>query len=217
MIEALGAVGGCGYAPYTSSAVVNKAIGWIDQGLQVIIEISPEAGCGGIVTYELMVSYYDGTILNVVGSTRYNRYYGGIMVDEETDYGFSANTLINFDNNLFYTGRLAGRKLFSECADNGAWTQGQFNAIDAGTAVGNSTYKADWIPAPQIYNQVMANYQNTALNEGAATQTLVTTTETEPGLGYWNNYTNAVNAIGGAPWEFPTWGPSGWENRWQPR
>lgn len=213
IIEALGMIGPCSYAPYTESDVESTAISWIDAGHNTIIEVTPQTGCSSSVSnYEQGMENVYLDVQSHVTTTLFNEHFGGFMLDEEPYSNFwyigsspadmSTTATQLGDMNLFAYDYLDGSSLgpYSELANAGGyWSQGEYNtvAFEGGLSV----------PAPQIYNTNMVSYQNSEVGTDGQ-PTLVTCHNA------YLSCTTAEADTHGSSFEYLAWGSVYWRNVW---
>ncbi len=198
VVEALG-MGNCSYS---LSSAETATVKYINNSKPVITEISPQSGCASLSSYESMIT----SLVNYVNAhaSLASTYWGGVMLDEEPNYGFSVANLESLNNFAVneVTGHVGGLAyLFLEDATwSGAWTQSQWNAI---VNIGE--------PTPQVYNSYMAGI---ASNDPLGVN-LVTWSPTAQSP--FNSESYAVGQVKGGPY-FNTFGTSHswyWVNKWQ--
>ena len=215
VVEALGMIGSCDYGAYDPHNVVSAADTWINENLQVILEVSPQTSCDSNVSdYENAINEVVAAIaLGSSSSSQYNRYFGGVMLDEEPWYGYAAATLESLSTYLWDHGVGAGGtgKLYSESANApGWWLQATFEGVTWGSGSVN-------VPAPQVYNLNMAEYTNQGIvDTGSAGVDVTCTADSNAATPPWNSCSYAPAQITGAPWQYSTWGSGYWYNKWQP-
>ena len=212
VIEGLGLFGNCNYSPYTPAQVENLADTWINQGLQVIVEVTPQSGCESIGGYQASIYDLISRIANGAASAyQFSRFFGGLMVDEEPNYGFTYSALDQL-NNYVYSNDLFGTKFFTENANYpGNWTQPEYDNL----TMGDNGH--GYVASPQIYNSNQAGYQNQAMTDLSYYTTLVTCTgDANAATAPWNSCTYAPSQVNGAPWTWSNWGSGYWYNKWQP-
>lgn len=199
----------CEGSSYSISSVETWTAYWVNQGLQTITEITPYASCTGYTT----ISAYETELNDIekyveANTTNPGRYWGGLMLDEEPGWGFSASQLETL--NTYVQNVMAGSSgmswYFTENQPNG-WVQATYNAILEGS----------W-PAPQAYT-VGANSMIAAINaECAANSAECTNMLTIDAAGSYsagNNHVTISGEVNGAAWSSSYWGSSTWVNYWQ--
>jgi hypothetical protein len=217
VVEALGMIGSsnCDTGPYEPQNVTHAADTWINENLQVIIEITPQTSCDSNVSdYENAISEVVAAIaFGASSSSQFNRYFGGVMLDEEPWYGYAASTLESLNAYLWdhVVGYGGTGKLYSESANApGWWSQSTFEGITWGSSSVN-------VPAPQVYNANMAGYTNQGISDtGTAGVDVTCTTDSTAASPPWNSCSYAPAHINDAPWQYTTWGNGYWLNKWQP-
>lgn len=209
IVEGLGSLN----CSYSLSSVESQTASFINAGIRTITEFSPQSICdtrdngGAIINYEAVLNGLAAYLKqNAPGWTTW---WGGIMWDEETGYGYTATDIENLNSYSLGLmkpgGYMAGgiAWVYTEDAP-GQWTQAVYNAIIAGT-----------IPAPQIYNQT----DSTIANNSIATENLVTVCETCNQNTPWEDPNSASGPIAkttGAPYSgFGVFGGWYWWNLWQ--
>lgn len=216
VVEALGMIGSCSVTPYTQSQVETAADNWINAKEQVVVEISPQGGCDGysVQGYVSAIANVVQSIENAVGASAYGRYFGGMMLDEEPNYGFTIPQLESLNEQASSV-----TKLFPETANwsGSGWSLSDWEAITAGTPLAPAGSYV-FVPSPQVYNSTMASYTNSMVAAGYAEAGVLVTctldaTATESG---WNSCTYAPGQISGGPWSDTNWGGGYWYNKWQP-
>jgi hypothetical protein len=205
VVEGTGAgVGGCAAS---ASSIENQTVQSIDNARWVITEITPQAYCGTLSQYETVLNNITNYVVNNATSTRRCTGWAGIMLDEESGYGFSVaqlETLNNYVNNMMNNVPSCpnlgdGNYWFTEdAAAEGTWTIGQYNGVIASS-----------IPAPQIYNSHMQSYANQECSQYGNCQNLVTECPSSsvcPGLGVYNSSSYGYMHVNGTPWWDYFWG-----------
>jgi len=203
VVEGLGSLS-CSGSYYSKAQIEDQTVSWIDQDLQTITEISPQTTCGSLSDYE--------TLLNDIASyveknaSDPGRYWGGLMLDEEPGFGFSASQLETLNG---YVASLMGSTsgvsyYFTEDQPNG-WT----------TATYNSVVSSSWL-APQVYSQG-SDSMATAVNEECSTYNqCINLVTVDPALASpMNSPTYVTGLIDGTPWSDSTWGTGYWYNKWR--
>lgn len=209
IVEGLGMLGGCNYSPYTQSEVQTKAFDWINAHEQTIIEVTPQTSCdSNIADYENLINNMSNYIYNHVSSSNFNRYWGGMMLDEEPWYwnNSSSSSHTAFDSLNQYVYLYDSYSTLAPYAELGNapgwWTQAQYN--DVAFLASLST------PAPQVYNPQTATNQNSLVGSYGV-KTLVTCFPNHNNPPY-NTCSGAYGAISGAPFIYNTWGAVYWYN-----
>ncbi|HBQ94454.1 MAG TPA: hypothetical protein DD856_04825 [Sulfobacillus sp.] len=202
IVEGEGSLG----CSFSESSIEQQTATDVNDNLQTVTEIMPQATCGSLSQYESLLS----NITSYVESHTSNpgRYWAGLMLDEEPGYGFSAS---NFEALNAYTYNAVvntpGMSLFfTENQPNG-WPTQTYAAIN-----GYGTSWSTW-PAPQAYTQSMVNAINTASSKYNITPNLVTidTYNAYP----WNSASYVTGLVNGSPWSNGYWGNGYWYNLWQ--
>jgi len=208
VVEGLGATAGWPGAlancPYSASSIEAATVADLSAGRRTITEISPQGGCGTVVTYEAIIRQILQYTQAHVSKDAFRNLWGGIMLDEEDGFGLPVTDLVKLNGyveRLFVT--VPGRSWYytENFTAPGAWTQKDFNAILSHS-----------IPAPQIYTPSMAQMTNQYLddrNAGDHTPVLVTWYTEDPNY-YYHSRGAAVAAIRGTP--YYQWGYY-WTNR----
>jgi hypothetical protein len=193
---------GMGRCSFTLSSVERATVRYIRARKPVWTEISPQSGCASLSSYKSMIRSLIHYVRSKVSLSALN-WWGGIMLDEEPNFGFGVSTLISLNQ---YVGGLmlnvpGGGYVFTEDATwAGAWTQREYDRIIAHTRA-----------APQVYNSYMVGI----VNRSHAPNNLVTWTKT---AGFpFNSESYVTRQIRGAPYENPfgTHDNWKWSNRWQ--
>lgn len=216
VIEGLGMIGSCNYSPYTPGQVASTAEAWMNAGEHTVIEVSPQTGCSSLSNYETAISYVIAAIKAGTGSTAFSNHWGGLMLDEEPDYGFTASQLESL-NSFLVNNSLDGGKLFSESSNypGSPWSQADFESITWGPNSGLLQ-----VADPQVYNSNLANYTNQGIADGKSTSTVVTCTgDSGAATPPWNSCSYAPGQVNGSAWaNYFTWEGSGstWYNKWTP-
>jgi hypothetical protein len=193
---------GMGACSYSLSSAESETVKYINNSKPVITEISPQSGCDSLSAYESLIT----SLTNYVSAhaSKASTWWGGVMLDEEPNFGFTVSnleSLNNFTENEV-TGTIGGLAyLFTEDATwSGAWDQAQWNAI---VNIGE--------PTPQVYNSYMVGIAN---NDPLG-YNLVTY---NPSAGSpFNSESYTVGQVHGGPY-FNTFGSSSswyWVNKWQ--
>jgi hypothetical protein len=198
VVEAVGS-GRCAY-PWSSAK--SATVRYIRAKKPVWTEVSPQSACASLSGYKSMIhsliTYVRARVPNLAA-----KWWAGVMLDEEPNFGFSASQVISL--NKYVQGQVVHLPgvtfVFTEDATwSGAWSQSQYDRIVAPTDA-----------APQIYNSYMVKIANRA-KEG---NTLVTWTATAQHP--FNSWKYTVGKIKGAPYEgsFGSKKKWKWSNQWQ--
>jgi hypothetical protein len=199
VVEGLSGTNGCGY---TLTQIEDRTVQYLNAGRPTITEISPQAHCtdsgGGVHYYTL--SGYETLISNLVSyvvtyGSNVGSLWGGVMLDQEPDFGFSASdsaalasytrsTMLNTPGICWYY-----TEIFA-VGQTATWTQSQFDSI-----VGSPPPNGSW-KAPQIYTDYMRNLTN-AINQSEILVTWSTDAAPYP----YNSRSYAVGSINGPPYQ----------------
>ena len=206
----IGNAKGCSLSTYLPSAVEAVAINWINANHQTLIAVSPYYYCDPNLTdWENMLLYISYDIQDNVSAAKFNRYWGGFLLDEEQNYWTS-------NKDTAYTAMNA----LNSYVTNLEWNQGDYDYIwapyiEIGTASGwwnqtqydNLAYGNGQTGAPQVYNSYMAGVQNT-LVDNTGTWTLVTCDPAYPHASYPYNVSCSLTTqqIHGYPFQDSEWG-----------
>lgn len=218
VVEAVGMLGTCNYSPYTPGEVASTAEGWMNAGEDTVIEVSPQTYCDSLSVYEAGISYTIAAIKAGTGSTAFYNDWGGLMLDEEPDYGFTPSQLESL-NSYLVNNSLDGGKLFIESSNypGSAWSQADYESITWGPSSGLLQ-----VADPQVYNSNHADYVNQGIADGNSSSTVVTCTGYSGAGGAsppWNSCSYAPGQINGSAWanDF-IWEGTGstWYNKWTP-
>lgn len=200
VVEGLGSLG-CAGSNTSIGAIEFWTDAWIDGGYQTITEISPQAYCGTLAQYESLLSQIESNVETY--ATNPGRYWGGLMLDEEPGFDFTAASLETLNS---YTEALMGPTpgvswYYTEDQPNG-WKLPKYNAI-----VGDS------IPAPQAYTSDMVN----SINSECSTygMCLNDVTVDADAAWEWDYWAWVVGNVSGSPWSSGDWGTGYWWNEWQ--
>lgn len=193
---------------YKVSTIESKTVYWVNNHKPTITEVTPETSCGGTLShYESVIS----TIVNYVeahASSNVGTYWGGMMLDEEPGYGFSASVLETL--NAYVRNLMAGEPgisfYYTEDQPNG-WGASVYNAIVVGS----------WT-APQVYSSLMLNAVNVSCaTYGECSNEVTIDTQLSPTT--WGKASWVLPQVNGYPWEvsYAAWGSgAGWWNEWRP-
>jgi hypothetical protein len=181
IVEGTGSLTCATALPYIESRTVT----YINRAVPTITEISPQPGCGSISQYESLFT----NLTNYVESNASNpgRFWGGIMLDEESSSGwFTASQDVTLNNALrntmlgtpghtwWYTENFSGTNTWSE-------------------ATWNNITNDSW-SAPQIYT----SYMKTLVNNAQDNNQIMVTWDTGMPAPY-NTESYSDGAIGGQP------------------
>jgi hypothetical protein len=206
VVEGLGA-GYCGSSTtYSETNIRNQAVSWLNANHNTIIEITPQKYCAGLSTFEglidRLVTYVEGHTTNA--STR----FGGIMLDEEPGYGFSASEIESLNswvyNRMLQTPGISW--FYTEDQPNG-WSLATYDAI-----LGNSS------AAPQVYSSSMLTAVNNECSIMGNCRNMVTVGNLSS-IAPWNDPTYTLPRVDGNAWcvNYSEWGGLnvGWWNGWR--
>lgn len=147
VVEGLG--GGACY--YSASSVETSTVYWLDNYWPTWTEISPQAGCKTVAGYE---SEVDAIVYDVEhsGAPSIGSNWLGIMVDEESAYGFTPSQLETL--NEYIASSLSSTPGITWWATEnfsgaGDWSQAEFDSITYNSA-----------PADQISTSYMVSLTN---------------------------------------------------------
>lgn len=193
---------GMGRCSYSLSSVERATVRYIKARKPVWTEFSPQYGCAHLDGYESMIRSLIHYVRSRVSLSAL-RWWAGIMLDEEPNFGFKVDKLVALNHYaLRQMLSVPGPAyVFTEDATwRGAWTQSQYDRIIAGT-----------VPAPQVYNSYMVG----VVNRSSPTENLVTWTKTMPYP--FNRESYVTGRIHGKPYayRFGTSHNWRWSNRWQ--
>ena len=195
---------------YTPANIESKTVYWLNQGRDVITEITPDSACGSLSYYEGLVS----TIASYVEAHASNagNLWAGIMLDEERTFwsGTYAQQLSAFEalNNA------TANVMVTTPGLSWYFTENQPN--DFYPADTNALYGSGWI-APQVYQQTFLNATNylcTNYNKCTNMVTINSTLSTS-----WANYAWVTPQVNGYSWSvsYSAWhSGAGWWNEWRP-
>ena len=206
IVEGLGSLG-CSGAYYSQSQIENQTVSWINANRQTITEISPQLGCGSISQYESLISNISSYVES--HSSNPSRYWGGIMLDEEPGFSFTASQLETLNNYVYSVmASTPGVSFyFTENQPNG-WPLSTYNSIIGGS-----------YPAPQVYSQganSMAAAVNTDCSQyGYCTNLVTIDTANSYPMNNPSYITGSSGLITGTPWTTTAWGNGYWYNLWR--
>lgn len=189
-----GLVYGCGTP--TALQTAQATVYWLSQGWAVWTELSIYAYCGKTISQvESDLVTITSYVLSNAPSGSLSRWLG-IMLDEESSYGFSVNQLVSLNSyvaNVLNAFTASPTWLATESfSGQGDWNQNEFNAV---------TYVS--YPAPQIASDYMVTLTN-SFYQSFGTPTLVTWSTVYPSN--YNSKTESVTPINGTPYSV-TFGP----------
>lgn len=195
VVEGLGSLG-CG--AYSQNAITSWTGYWVNAGYYTVTEITPQSYCGSVNDYNALIQ----TVINDISNLPYAPgNWGGIMLDEEGQYGFSAAQLASINA---YTQSAMGKTPGAEWW----YSEDQPNSWDAGTY--NYLLMASYA-APQVYNQNFANAVNNECYAYNNCYNLVTVWAGSQSP--FNTFSYAVGAITGNPYNYNY---INWYNVFQP-
>ena len=184
----------------SEASIESAAANWVASGFQTAIEIAPQTVCGSLSQYESLIS----TIANyMTGVPNQTVKWGGFMLDEEPNYGFSASQLESLntyvDNVMINVPGMAWY-----------WVEGQPNGWSTATyagILGNS-----W-PASQAYTASMIDAINAVANQYGYTWNMLTIGDSQPYP--YDDYVYVADQVVGTNWSSTDWG-SGfyWDNQY---
>ncbi|NNN21690.1 MAG: hypothetical protein HKL80_06780 [Acidimicrobiales bacterium] len=126
VVEPLGMIARCNISQYTPNEAISKVARFIrlhGGESQTVLAISPQTICYTSVTD--YINAVEGAVTEVyyaVGASEFVRYFGGVMLNEEPAYGFSASQLDHINQQV--SASIEGSKQFtvvSYCAS--CWSQ----------------------------------------------------------------------------------------------
>ncbi len=178
---------GSGSCSYSLSSIETTTVYYINQGYLTWTELSPQSACASISSYQ---SYVTSIISYVqANAANWGTYWDGIMLDEESGFGYSTTSLQTLNNavdvDMSGTGGIAWWSTEDFSGTNN-WSQSAYNGLVNGS-----------FPAPQISTAYMVTLANSYLSSYGGT-TLVTWSTSYP-----SPYTNeaaSTNAINGGPY-----------------
>lgn len=193
-------LGGINCSQYSLSQIESATVNWMKSNLQTITEITPQTVCGTVSQYETVI----GNLIAYVEAYGNNpgRYWGGIMLDEEAGYGFSASSLeaINTYTQNAIQGTPGLSWYFTENPPED-WSVGTYNSIAENS----------WL-APQIYNQNDVNSANSACSTYSDCFNDVTVWKNNSNGYPWTCASCVTAKINGTPWSSSYWGNGYWYN-----
>lgn len=205
---------------YTPDNIEARTVYWLNQGYDVITEISPynttSLDCGNLTHYENVISIITSYVETHAAST-YPSHWAGFMLDEETSFWKPLNwtystQLQTFESLSSYTasvmdGTSGMSWYFDENQPNEFYTADTYALYTSGAQA--------WL-APQVYEQTFLDAVNQlcAAHSNECTN-MVTVNSTK--AGDWGNYAWVVAQVSGAPWSNYYWASGGafW-NEWRP-
>jgi hypothetical protein len=193
---------GMGRCSYSLSSVESATVRYIRARKPVWTEFSPQYTCARVGGYESMIRSIIHYVRSRVSLSAL-RWWAGLMLDEEPDFGFKPDKLIALNHYAVKQMlNVPGPALvFTEDAVfPRTWSQRKYDEIIAGT-----------VPAPQVYNSYMVG----VVNRSSPTENLVTWTNTMPFP--FNHESYVTGRIHGKPYtyNFGTGHNWKWSNQWQ--
>ena len=178
---------GWGSCPYSLSSTESETVRYINASIPVIAEVSPQSACASTSTYDNDFDALEDYVVAHASAAKYQRFWGGIMVDEEDGFGFSVGQIEGMNNSLDATMRTVNGPPWwytEDFSSTNAWSESTWNSI-----VGYSN------PAPQIASTYMKNLVN---HEYENNYVLVTWSSTYPSPFNTRSYDDG--SIGGSPY-----------------
>lgn len=172
---------------YSLSSLESGTIASLNSSHTTLAEISPQSGCATIAQYETAVKDIENYVSDHL--TKSEAYWGGVILDEEPDFGFSysqLHTLNGYVGNLLTNNPYGGWWFTNLATYSGYWTQAQYTDL---------TVDANGDPAPQVYT----NFEASAANGAGFTENMVTTWSGAPSP--YNTASYAWGKIDGNPFE----------------
>jgi hypothetical protein len=148
VVEGLG-LGSC--SATNLSQLETQTVAYLNAGRATVSEISPQAVCGSIAGYESVIQTLTTYVYAHASSPA--QLWGGVMLDEESGWGFTWTDYSNLNTNVRNTlSAVSGIPwLYTEdfSCNSGCWTLAEYNAIT------QLSY-----PAPQIVTSFMVGLAN---------------------------------------------------------
>jgi hypothetical protein len=186
---------GMGACSYSVSSVESATVTLLHDGHNTITEISPQNYCVTTISgYATDISDITSYVENHASNARTQ--WGGIMLDEETGYGFSASQLETLNSDVKSTMQSTPgiSWYFTENAP-GEWSVATYHAL------GVSSYLA-----PQIYNTNDANTANSSCDTYGGNDCTNAVTIDNNLAAPWNSISYVTGLIEGTPFV------NGWHN-----
>jgi len=101
----------------------------------VITELTPQSICATESAYEAMVDSIAAYVAANVSADHAGQYWAGIMLDEETNFGFTAPQMLALNQHTYNTMAATPGYSFwyTELFTDGGWTQADYAALVAGS------------------------------------------------------------------------------------
>lgn len=204
---------------YTPAKIESQTVYWLNNGFDVITEITPynvpgSLVCGTLSDYENVVNSITAYV-EAHASTAAPTHWAGIMLDEERTFwsGSYSSVLQTFKSLTSYTHNVMSGTpgmswYFLENQPNDFTLADTYALYTSGGSA--------WL-APQVYQQTFLNATNqmcSSYNKCVNMVTINSTLSTS-----WANYSWVVAQVSGSPWysSYSTWGSgAGWWNEWRP-
>jgi hypothetical protein len=198
LVEGLG-MGNC---DYSVSSVEDATVTELNAGRNTVTEISPQSACASISTYKTYFSdieaYVEDHASNASGK------WGGIMLDEETGWGFTAANYETLNSDVASVmGNTPGLSWYYTENAPEQWSVSTYNAL-----VGDS------YAAPQIYNTDDVDNANAACSDDDDCINMVTIDDEFAAP--WDEVSYVTGLIDGTPYQ-PGWDDNAFfSNIWVP-
>lgn len=176
---------GSNLCAFSLSSIETSTVYWLQNGYYTWTEISPQSGCNTLSGYETtvqsIISYVEANSPNA-GSL-----WNGIMLDEESNFGFSVTDLQSL--NASVVNDLSGLTFTW-------WSTEDFSAINTWSQSDYNSIVSNSYPAPQISTSYMVTLVNNWESSYGGNQ-IVTWSTTYPAP--YNSESASVDAINGSP------------------
>ncbi|MDA8186289.1 MAG: hypothetical protein M0035_18035 [Actinomycetota bacterium] len=209
VVEGHGVLPGCSLSGYDAlSKVEGATYNFVQTNIQAVTEVAPQSYCGSIGKYKTLMKSIVNYMYTNGTRSKVNRYWGGIMVDEERSYGFTASKCKSLNKWIVYYenshNRAGATTLWAE--NSTGWSiPTQYRSVMTSAA-----------PAPQVYYSGDASRVNKACTSGVTCTNAITLATHAYSTSY-SKYSKVGPLVKGSPVTISTWGSKGWYNKWNVR
>lgn len=193
---------GSGSCSYSLSSIESMTVTYLNDDHPVLTELSPQSYCASLSSYESMVSSIESYVESHASNA--GQFWGGIMLDEETGFGFSVSQLITLNQ---YT-----QGVMNTTPGSSFWFAQVFSGQGDWSQTDYDNILVNGYPAPQPATSYMVSLIN-----GAHTLNLVSWSATYPYP--YNSESYDDGAIAGPPFNHDFYNSccsQYWDNMFQP-
>jgi len=191
----------CEGSYYSISSVEQWTVHWANAGDDTVTEISAYASCQTLSAYESELNQITKYV--EANATNPGKYWGGLMIDEEGGYGFSASQLETL--NLYIQNIMSSTTGLS-------WYFTEIEPNSWNTATYNTILESSWADPESYSTSTIGDVNAECTTYGMCTNMVEVDTE----FAYpYDDYAYVTGQVNGTAWTNSYWGGAYWANLWR--